>query len=206
MAAGTKLFLYCLVLQAGTLFLRPDGRGWHSQCKGWEPSFKTDQGILCNCLMCRNFGLDCPSKQPLFLKDRFPNYDTKQKDKTDSIKTRQNKVNKVLSMWREDTFLRQNALVPLFIHSFTVCLNGQFTVSNRSKVFLSLNTFHCLTLHNGDFLFSSISHVVIGFSYCQVQRLLEKCANSRIRACLWVFMTCCGSHAHAHFPTVETFS
>lgn len=45
--------------------------------------------------------------QFLFLRDRFSYRNTKEKDKTDSMKTQENGVNKVLSVWM-DSFLRQN--------------------------------------------------------------------------------------------------
>lgn len=54
--------------------------------------------------------------QFLFLRDRFSYHNTKEKDKTDSIKTQENRVDKVLSVWNKDSF-RQNKHWFLFLYS-----------------------------------------------------------------------------------------
>lgn len=54
--AGTKLFLYRLVLQAGTLNLLPDGSNWNSPFRWWYTSFRTELPNPCSCLAYRGAG------------------------------------------------------------------------------------------------------------------------------------------------------
>lgn len=154
-AVGTKLLLYRLVLHLSIFISRPDGRKWNSQCKVWEMSFKVDLDIICTCQENRDFRFNCNFpissslfhftiwfRHFLFLSDRLQNQATKQKDKTDSIKARWNRVSSVLSIAKDDSFLRQcRRGFPFSYTASIVWLKSQFTVNSGVKECICFDTY-----------------------------------------------------------------